>query len=63
MYYLPQIKPKSTTFFEIFSSGRSLEGHLTVKKEKIVIIINLIHCTVFFIFIPRRSRGTLKMIL
>ena len=47
MYYLPLIKPKSTTFFEIFSSGRSLEGHLTVKKEKIVIIINLIHCTVF----------------
>ena len=47
MYYLPLIKPKSTTFFEIFSSGRSVVGHTAVKKEKIVIIINLIHCTVF----------------
>ena len=55
--------PKSTTFFETFSSGWSLEGHLTVKKEKNCNNnkFDSLHC--FFIFIPRRSRGPLKMIL
>ena len=52
MYYLPQIKPKSTTFFEIFSSGRSLEGHLTVNSEERKNCNNnkfdSLHC--FFIF-------------
>lgn len=55
--------PKSTKFFEIFWRGRSLVGHLTVKKEKNCKNnkFDSLHC--FFIFIPRRSRGPLQMIL
>ena len=59
----PKLCQNQQKFFEIFWSGRSLVGHLTVKKEKNCNNnkFDSLHC--FFIFIPRRSRGPLKMIL